>query len=106
MSSLEVHNYSSFHSAGWKVHILAERTNCNTLKNRHFGLNMVMLAFNPSTWEAEAGGSLGWSTLQREFQASQPHSETYVFKKKCWGDGSMSSDPGIPVKPGSGGMHL
>jgi hypothetical protein len=44
---------------------------------------VVALAFNPSTWEAEAGGFLNlrpaWST---EFQDSQGYTEKPCVKKK------------------------
>jgi hypothetical protein len=44
---------------------------------------VVHAAFNPSTWEAEAGGSLSsrpaWST---EFQDSQSYTEKPYLEKK------------------------
>jgi hypothetical protein len=45
---------------------------------------VVVHAFNPSTWEAEAGGFLSsrptWSTS--EFQDSQGYTEKHCLKKK------------------------
>jgi hypothetical protein len=38
-----------------------------------FGQVVAAPAFNPSTWEAEAGGSLSWR--QSEFQDSQGYTE-------------------------------
>ena len=49
---------------------------CILLKISFAKPGMVVCAFNPSTWEAEAGGFLGsrpaWST---EFQDSQSYTE-------------------------------
>jgi hypothetical protein len=45
---------------------------------------MVVHAFNPSTWEAEAGGSLwvrGQPGLQSEFQDSQGYTEKHCLEK-------------------------
>jgi hypothetical protein len=44
---------------------------------------MAAHAFNPSTWEAEAGGFLSWSQpgLQSEFQDSQDYTEKPCLKK-------------------------
>ena len=42
---------------------------------------MVAHAFNPSTWEAEAGGFLN-PGLQNEFQDSQGYRETLSRKTK------------------------
>ena len=46
---------------------------------------MVTHAFNPSTWEAEASGSLwdqGQPGLQSEFQDSQGYTEKLCLRKK------------------------
>jgi hypothetical protein len=43
---------------------------------------VVAHAFNPSTWEAEAGGFLGQPDLQSEFQDSQGYTEKPCLKKK------------------------
>jgi hypothetical protein len=45
---------------------------------------VVVHAFNPSTWEAEAGGFLSLSQpgLQGEFQDSQGYTETLSRKTK------------------------
>ena len=44
---------------------------------------MVVHAFNPSTWEAEAGGFLrGQSSLKSEFQDSQGFTEKPCLKIK------------------------
>jgi hypothetical protein len=46
---------------------------------------VVVHAFNPSTWEAEAGGFLSlkpaWSGLQSEFQDSQGYTEKSCLEK-------------------------
>jgi hypothetical protein len=42
---------------------------------------VVAQAFNPSTWEAEAGGFLS-SRLQSEFQDSQGYTEKSCLKKQ------------------------
>ena len=42
---------------------------------------VVAHAFNPSTWEAEAGGFLS-SGLQSEFQDSQGYTDTHTHTKK------------------------
>ena len=46
-----------------------------------------MSTFNPSTWEAVAGGSSAWPVLHNEFQESQgslvkPHIQIKKKKKK------------------------
>jgi hypothetical protein len=44
---------------------------------------VVLQAFNPSTWEAEAGGFPGQPGLQSEFQDSQGYTEkSCVLKNK------------------------
>ena len=47
---------------------------------------VVAHAFNPSTWEAEAGGllSLGQPGLQSEFQDSQGYTEKPCLQKKIF----------------------
>jgi hypothetical protein len=47
--------------------------------NNVFLLGMVVYAFNPSTWEAEAGGFL---SLQSEFQDSQGYTEKPCLEKQ------------------------
>jgi hypothetical protein len=46
---------------------------------------VVAHAFDPSTWEAEAGGFLSlrpaWSTIQSEFQDSQGYTEKPCLKQ-------------------------
>jgi hypothetical protein len=48
-----------------------------------WGLAVVALTFNPSTWEAEAGGFLiqGQPGLQSELQDSQGYTEKPCLKK-------------------------
>jgi hypothetical protein len=52
----------------------------------HNRLGVVALAFNPSTWEAEAGRFLssvrGQPGLQSEFQDSQSYTEKPCLKNK------------------------
>jgi hypothetical protein len=43
---------------------------------------MVAHAFNPSTWEAEAGGFQGQPGLQNEFQDSQDYTEKHCLEKQ------------------------
>jgi hypothetical protein len=46
---------------------------------------VVVITFNPSTWEEEAGGSLevqGQPGLQREFQDSQGYTEKPCLEKQ------------------------
>jgi hypothetical protein len=43
---------------------------------------VVAHAFNPSTWEAEAGGFQGQPGLQSEFQDSQGYREKPCLEKK------------------------
>jgi hypothetical protein len=42
---------------------------------------VVAHAFNPSTWEAEAGGVQGQPGLQSEFQDSQGYTEKPYLEK-------------------------
>ena len=71
--------------------------NCIELRSRG-APGVVAHAFNPSTWEAEAGGFLcsrpAWST---EFQDSQGYAEKPCLekpkkKKKCRGAGTSAPE--------------
>jgi hypothetical protein len=46
------------------------------------GPGVVAHAFNPSTWEAEAGGFLSQPGLQSEFQDSQGYTGKLCLKKE------------------------
>jgi hypothetical protein len=67
------------------IRIAVQQSEYTNQQNIHFGLGLVAQAFNPSTWEAEAGGFLSsrttWSTECVPGQLAL-HRETLSQKKK------------------------
>jgi hypothetical protein len=61
---------------------VVSQRNCTNLGNEKIlGRAEVAHTFNPSTWEAEAGGVRGQPGLQSEFQDSQGYTEKPCLKK-------------------------
>jgi len=69
-------------------------------KNLGWRRAVVAHAFNPSTWEAEAGGFLSPAGLQSEFQDSQGYTEKSCLQKKPKNNNNKKR-----TLDGSGGTH-